>query len=104
MTDVLWTWLCGDLTRHFPALTNTPVLAKLGFDPRTMPMKPMGVEQCVSEALTALRENRSRIVPGRLNRNMNAVVPASVKRTMTARMLGKALASKLATANVRAEA
>ena len=81
MTDVLWTWLCGDLTRHFPALTNTPVLAKLGFDPRTMPMKPMSVEQCVSEGLNALRENRSRIVPGRMNRIMNALAPASVKRT-----------------------
>src|SRR4029077_17088239 len=32
-----------------PPLTNTAVLAKLGFDPRTMPMKPMSVEQCVSE-------------------------------------------------------
>ncbi len=87
-----------------PAMTNTPVLAKFGFDPRTMPMKPMTVEQCVSEGLTALRKNRSRIVPGRLNRIMNAIVPASVKRTMTAKMLSKALASKLATANVRAEA
>ena len=46
-----------------PPLTNTPVLAKLGFDPRTMPMKPMSVEQCISEGLNALRENRSRIVP-----------------------------------------
>ena len=45
---------------------KTAVLAKLGFDPRTMPMKPMkpmSVEQCVSEGLNALRENRSRIVP-----------------------------------------
>jgi PAS domain-containing protein len=47
--------------------TNTPVLAKFGFDPQTMPMKPMGVEQCVAEALNALRENRSRIIPGRMN-------------------------------------
>src|SRR6266436_4255657 len=73
-----------------PAPTNTPVLAKFGFEIRTMPMKPMTVEQCVSEGLTALRENRSRIIPGRLNRIMNAVVPASVKRTMTAKMFGKA--------------
>src|SRR6267143_6274209 len=73
------------------ALTNTPVLAKFGFDPRTMPMKPMSVEQCVSEGLNALRENRSRIIPGRLNRIMNALVPASIKRTMTAKMLVKAL-------------
>ena len=71
-----------------------PVLAKLGFDPRTMPMKPMSVEQCVSEGLNALRENRSRIGPGRLNRFMDAFVPAFVKRTFTAKMLGKALASK----------
>ena len=79
-----------------PPLTDTPVLAKLGFDPRTMPMKPMGVEQCVSEGLNALRENRSRIVPGRINRIMNALVPASVKRSFTAKMLGKTLANKLA--------
>jgi len=32
-----------------PAPTNTPVLAKFGFEIRTMPMKPMTVEQCVSE-------------------------------------------------------
>ena len=87
-----------------PPLTNTAVLAKLGFDPRTMPMKPMSVEQCVSEGLNALRVNRSRIIPGRLNRIMNALVPASVKRTMTAKMLGKALARKPAPENARAEA
>jgi uncharacterized protein len=85
-----------------PPLTNTAVLAKLGFDPRTMPMKPMSVEQCVSEGLNALRENRSRIVPGRMNRIMNALVPAFVKRTFTAKMLGKALAKKEA-ANARAQ-
>ena len=104
MTDVLWTWLCGDLTRHFPALTNTPVLAKLGFDPRTMPMKPMSVEQCVSEGLHALLKNRSRIVPGRLNRFVDAFVPAFVKRMLTAKALGKALARKPAPADVRAAA
>ena len=87
-----------------PPLTNTAVLAKLGFDPRTMPMKPMSVEQCVSEGLNALRENRSRIVPGRLNRFMDAFVPAFVKRTMTAKMLGKALASRSASASARSQA
>ena len=68
-----------------------PVLAELGFDPR---IKPMSVEQCVSEGLNALRESRSRIVPGRVNRFMDAFVPAFVKRTFTAKMLGKALANK----------
>src|SRR6266704_648078 len=87
-----------------PPLTNTAVLAKLGFDPRTMPMKPMSVEQCVSEGLSGLLKNRSRIVPGRTNRIINALVPAFVKRTMTAKMLGKALARKPAPENARAEA
>ena len=87
-----------------PPLTNTPVLAKLGFDPRTMPMKPMSVEQCVSEGLSALRENRSRILPGRMNRIMNALVPASVKRTFTAKMLGKSLGNRTAAVSARVEA
>jgi hypothetical protein len=69
-----------------------------------MPMKPLSVEQCVSEDLNALRVNRSRIIPGRLSRIMNAWMPASVKRTMTAKQLGKALARKPAPANARAEA
>ena len=55
--------------------TNTAVLEKFGLDPKTMPMKPMSVEQCVSEGLSGLLKNRSRIVPGRLNRIMNALVP-----------------------------
>jgi len=82
--------------------TNTPVLEKFGFDPKTMPMKPMSVEQCVSEALSGLRKNRSRIVPGRLNRIMNALVPASLARKMEADMLGKGLASKSASARAQA--
>src|SRR6266550_4393463 len=78
------------------AFTNTEVLEKFGFDPKTMPMKPLSVEQCVSEGLNALLKNRSRIVPGRLNRIMNALVPASLARKMEADMLGKGLASKSA--------
>jgi hypothetical protein len=77
-----------------PAPTDTPVIAKLGLGPETMPMKPMKVEQCVSEGLKALAENRSMIIPGRLNRIMNAVVPSSVARGMMASMLRKALASR----------
>jgi uncharacterized protein len=82
--------------------TNTEVLEKFGFDSKTMPMKPMSVERCVSEGLNALRENRSRIVPGRLNRIVNALVPASLARKMEADMIGKALAKKEA-ANARAQ-
>ena len=84
--------------------TNTAVLEKFGLDPKTMPMKPMSVEQCVSEGLSGLRKNRSRVVPGRLNRIMNALVPASVARKMEADMIGKALAIRPAPAIARAEA
>jgi short-subunit dehydrogenase len=83
---------------------DTPVLEKLGFDPKTLPMKPMSVEQCVSEGLNGLLKNRSRIVPGRLNRIMNALVPASLARKMEADMLGKGIASKSAVALARGEA
>src|SRR6266481_261728 len=82
--------------------TNTPVLEKFGFDAKTMPMKPMSVEQCVSEGLSGLLKNRSRVVPGRLNRIMNALVPASSARKMEADMIGKALASRPAPAIARA--
>src|SRR5438309_1589123 len=84
--------------------TNTAVLEKFGLDPKTMPMKPMSVEQCVSEGLSGLLKNRSRIVPGRLNRILNALVPASLARKIEADMLGKGLASKSAPANAPAEA
>jgi short-subunit dehydrogenase len=84
--------------------TNTAVLEKFGFDPKTMPMKPMSVEQCVSEGLSGLLKNRSRIIPGRLNRILNALVPASLARKMEADMLGKGLASKSAVASARGEA
>jgi short-subunit dehydrogenase len=84
--------------------TNTAVLEKFGLDPKTMPMKPMSVEQCVSEGLSGLLKNRSRIVPGRLNRILNALVPASLARKMEADLLGKGLASKSAVASARGEA
>jgi uncharacterized protein len=76
--------------------TETAVLGKFGFDPKAMPLKPMSVEQCVSEALSGLIKNRSRIVPGRLNRLMNAIVPASLARRIEADLLGKGIASRSA--------
>jgi hypothetical protein len=84
-------------------VTNTAVIDKFGLNPKTMPMKPMSVEQCVSEGLSGLLKNRSRVVPGRLNRIMNALVPASLARKLLADLLGKGLASKSAPANARAE-
>src|SRR6266436_1341298 len=78
--------------------TNTAVLEKFGLDPKTMPMKPMSVEQCVSEGLGGLLKNRSKIVPGQLNRILNALVPASLARKIEADLIVKGLASKSASA------
>jgi short-subunit dehydrogenase len=85
-------------------VTNTAVIDKFGLNPKTMPMKPMSVEQCVSEGLIGLLKNRSRVVPGRLNRIMNALVPASLARKLLADLLSKGLVSRAASANARAEA
>jgi short-subunit dehydrogenase len=76
-----------------PGPTETRVLAQFGLSPEKMPMKPMKVEQCVSEGLKALPENHSLIIPGRVNRIMNAVIPASIVRGMMAKMIEKTLAA-----------
>src|SRR5258708_1001805 len=89
------------LTVLAAGFTDTAVLGKFGLDPKTMPLKPMSVEQSVSEALSGLRKNRSKVVPGRLNRIMNALVPAFLARTMEADLLGKGLASRPAPAIAR---
>ena len=64
--------------------------------------KLVELTQRLSEGLSGLLKNRSRIVPGRLNRIMNALGPASVKRTFTAKTLGKTLANKPASARAQA--
>jgi len=72
-----------------PGLTDTPVLAKFGLDPKTMPIKPMKVDQTVAEGLNALAVNRAIIIPGRMNRIMRAILPATVTRSMMMKMMEK---------------
>jgi short-subunit dehydrogenase len=72
--------------------TDTPLLSKLGLSPESMPIQPMKPEQCVTEGLRALQANRSLVIPGRLNRMMKAVIPASITRSMMVKMFTKALA------------
>ena len=77
-----------------PGATETPVLEKFGMTPDKMPMKPMSAQQCVSEGLGALITNRSMIIPGRLNRTMNAVVPTTMVRRMMGKLFEQSLAAK----------
>lgn len=69
--------------------TDTPIIDKMGFTRAAMPVKPMPVERCVREALAALAANRASIMPGRLYRIMNRLMPASLSRRMTAAMMLK---------------
>ncbi len=69
--------------------TDTPVIPKLGFEKNKMPMKPLPVRQCVEEALLALVDNRVSIMPGRMYRIMNALVPGSIKRNMAGNLFKK---------------
>jgi len=74
--------------------TKTAIIDKFGLDPASMPMKPMSVEQCVYEGLHALTRNRSTCLPGRVNRVMKALIPASLARAMMGNMLAKALLAR----------
>jgi short-subunit dehydrogenase len=76
-----------------PGPTDTPVLAKFGFDPKTMPMKPMAVDRCVYEGLRGLARNTPCIIPGRMNRIMNALIPPAMTRAMMAKLFAATLAN-----------
>jgi uncharacterized protein len=79
-----------------PGPTDTPVLETLGFEPGTSPVKPMPVEQCVTEALAALTANRATHIPGRINRLMATVIPRKVATKMMGRMIGQWVERKAA--------
>lgn len=77
--------------------TQTAIIEKIGFDPATTPMKPMSVEQCVFEGLQALKRNRATHLSGRINRVMNALIPAELARGVMHKVMAKALASRAQT-------
>jgi uncharacterized protein len=74
--------------------TDTAIIAKFGLDPSSMPMKPMSTLQCVTEALRAFRKGRSLSIPGALNRTMNGLIPAALKRSMMGKMIERTLARR----------
>lgn len=70
-----------------PGATDTPLIATSGFDPATLPMKPMATKQCVAEGLAALAANRATHIPGGLNRIMAVVMPRSLATRMYGSMM-----------------
>jgi uncharacterized protein len=71
--------------------TQTAIIDKFGLDPKTMPMKPMPPERCVFEGLEALKRNRPSFINGRVNRAMNALIPAKLSRKMMKKMMEQGL-------------
>jgi len=51
----------------------------------------MSAKQCVTEALSGLNQNKPEVIPGMINRLINALAPASVGRNMMAKMLAKSM-------------
>jgi len=82
-----------DLGVHITVLittpTDTPIIPLLGFNKDAMPMKPITVEQCVTESLIALNANKVSVMPGLKYRIMNALVPGSLSNKMTGKLMKK---------------
>jgi uncharacterized protein len=72
--------------------TDTAIITKFGLDPADMPMNPMGVTQCVSEALRHFKQGKSLSLPGALNRLLSGIVPTRVMRVMMGKMIEQTLA------------
>lgn len=72
--------------------TNTAIIEKFGLDPADMPMKPMGVEQCVTEALRHFKQGQSLSLPGALNRFFAGITPTRIMRIMMGKMIEQTLA------------
>jgi short-subunit dehydrogenase len=83
-----------NVTVLLPSPTQTPLFDKIGLDTNSTPLKPMTVEQCVSEGLAALSANRPSHLTGSLYRIMNSLMPRSLFREMNGRMLLKVLTQK----------
>jgi uncharacterized protein len=74
--------------------TDTAIIRKFGLDPADMPMKPMSVKQCVSEAMRHFKQGRSLSLPGALNRLLARIVPTGLMRVMMGKMIEQTLARK----------
>ncbi len=77
-----------------PGGVDTPVVSKLGINHKTIPIKPISVEQCVNESLVAISRNQPTLVPGRMFRAMAALTPGAVMTRMFGSMLAKAVTAR----------
>ena len=71
--------------------TNTAIITKFGLDPADMPMKPMSVEQCVTEALRHFKQGRSLSLPGAFNRFFSGIMPTRIMRVLMGKMIEQTL-------------
>ncbi len=69
--------------------TVTPIVAELGFDEESMPLKPITVEKCVTVTLRALEKNKPIAFPGSKFKILNKIMPPKLVRSMNGKMLAK---------------
>ncbi len=69
--------------------TETPVIEKMGLRRSDMPSKPRSAQLTVSDGLAGLQANKMIHLPGLMFQIVNALVPQSLVRMMTANMMRK---------------
>jgi short-subunit dehydrogenase len=80
---------------HMTTLLTSPIdtanmtFGKVGFTKENSPVKPISVEQCVSETLVALSKNKISVIPGLKFRIMNALTPGFLSRAMIVNFMKK---------------
>lgn len=81
-----------DVTVLMPGNVDTPLVARLGFEPSDFPLSLMSAEAAVSQAMRALASGRVRIVPGRALRTVMRLVPRAASVRLNGRLLARAMA------------
>lgn len=88
-----------DVTVLMPGNVDTPLVARLGFDPSDFPLSMMTPEAAVAQAMRALHAGKVRVVPGRALRTMLRLVPRAASVRMNGRLLSRAMARTVALAD-----
>lgn len=79
-----------DVTVAIPFAVETPIIDRFGIERSSLPIRPQPVEDCVREALAALRKGRPTRITGLTMRVLSSITPRTMSIRMNGRMLAKA--------------
>jgi short-subunit dehydrogenase len=83
-----------DVTVAIPFAVETPIIDLFGIDRTKLPLRPQPVEDCVADALVALRKGRATRITGTTMRILSSITPRKMSIRMNGRMLAKASPSE----------